>query len=113
MSKSNVISNTCPMDIGLNLLSGKWKLSILWHLSIHTLRFNELKRKLGTISQKSLSIQLHELEADGLISRKSYNEVPPRVEYSLTELGKKTSSVFSALCEFGKEYINKNKPLKT
>lgn len=105
MAKSNTINKQCPMDVGLNILSGKWKLIILWHLSKNTLRFNELKRKLGTITQKSLSLQLHELESDGLISRKSYNEVPPRVEYSLTELGQKTSSVFSALCDFGREYI--------
>lgn len=106
MAKSNTINKNCPMDVGLNILSGKWKLSILWYLSKNTLRFNELKRKLGTISQKTLALQLHELESDGLISRKSFNEVPPRVEYSLTELGGKTSSVFSALCNFGKEYID-------
>lgn len=106
MSKSNSINKLCPMDIGLNIVSGKWKLSILWYLSKNTLRFNELKRKLNTISQKTLSLQLHELESDGLISRKSFNEVPPRVEYSLTELGSKICPVFSALCDFGKEYIN-------
>lgn len=109
MAKSNTPNKNCPMDVGLNVLSGKWKLSILWYLSKETLRFNELKRKLKTITQKSLSLQLHELECDGLISRKSYNEIPPRVEYSLTELGQKTSSVFSALCDFGKEYIENNK----
>lgn len=109
MAKSNTINKNCPMDVGLNILSGKWKLSILWYLSKNTLRFNELKRKLGTISQKTLSLQLHELEDNGLISRKSFNEVPPRVEYSLTELGQKTSSVFSALCDFGKEYIDSTK----
>ena len=73
MAKSNTPNKNCPMDVGLNLLSGKWKLSILWYLSKETLRFNELKRKLKTITQKSLSLQIHELESDGLISRKSYH----------------------------------------
>lgn len=94
------------MGVELNILSGKWKLTILWHLSKNTLRFNELKRNIGTISQKTLALQLHELESDGLISRKSFNEVPPRVEYSLTKLGEKTSSVFSSLYDFGREYID-------
>ncbi|MBE6049841.1 MAG: helix-turn-helix transcriptional regulator [Clostridium sp.] len=113
MKHINSMNNKCPIDVGLNIISGKWKLKILWHLSKNTLRFNELRRKLDNIPQKSLSLQLHELESTGLILRKSYNEVPPRVEYSLTELGKNITPVFSALCDFGKEYIDSNKYIES
>ena len=77
----------CPVEVSMALLSGKWKCLMLWHLNEGTKRYNELERIVPGVSQKMLTQQLKELEKDGLISRTVYPEVPPRVEYSLTELG--------------------------
>ena len=72
-----------------NILSGKWKITILWYISEYEIqRFGELRRRLGDITQSTLTKQLRELEQDGFISRYVYQEVPPKVEYSLTDLGK-------------------------
>lgn len=72
-----------------NILSGKWKIMILWYIAEYEVqRFGELNRRLGNITQSTLTKQLRELEADGFISRYIYQEIPPKVEYSLTELGK-------------------------
>lgn len=72
-----------------NILSGKWKITILWYIAEYEVqRFGELRRRLGDITQSTLTKQLRELEQDGFISRRIYPEVPPKVEYSLTELGK-------------------------
>lgn len=72
-----------------NILSGKWKIMILWYIAEYEVqRFGELNRRLGDITQSTLTKQLRELEADGFISRYIYQEIPPKVEYSLTELGK-------------------------
>ena len=73
-----------------NILSGKWKITILWYIAEYEVqRFGELRRRLGDITQSTLTKQLRELEQDGFVSRYVYQEVPPKVEYSLTELGKK------------------------
>jgi len=89
----------------LNILSGKWKLSILWHLSNKGIvRFNELQRLLSTVTQKTLTMQLRELESDNIIYRKIYAEVPPKVEYGLTDLGESMRPILSSLCEWGKFY---------
>lgn len=104
MAKSQQISEQCPMEIGLNILSGRWKLHILWHLSKGTIRFNELQRKLGKITTKTLTSQLRDLEENGMIQRKIYAEVPPKVEYSLTELGTSILPVLDVLCSWGKVY---------
>lgn len=105
MSKSEHIVSNCPMDVTINILSGKWKLSILWNLSNKgIIRFNELQRILPTITQKTLTMQLRELESDGIIFRKIYAEVPPKVEYGLTELGESMKPILSSMCEWGKFY---------
>ena len=83
MAKAQAADEQCPAELALNILSGKWKLKILWHLSRGTIRFNELQRILGNITTKTLTEQLRELESQGIILRKIYLEVPPRVEYSL------------------------------
>ncbi|GBF34710.1 transcriptional regulator [Desulfocucumis palustris] len=81
--------NDCPVKYALNILNGKWKLQIVWELNQQEkIRFNELQRRLKGISSFMLSKNLDELEQYRIIVRKQYNEVPPRVEYSLTELGK-------------------------
>jgi len=104
MAKSKNIDALCPLEIAMNMMSGKWKLTILWHLSKGMVRFNELQRLLSGITQKILSQQLRELESDGLISRTVYAEVPPRVEYRLTRLGESIHPVLQALCQWGKDY---------
>ncbi|MCD8357442.1 MAG: helix-turn-helix transcriptional regulator [Clostridia bacterium] len=107
MAKSLAITEKCPMEVGLNILSGKWKLRILWHLSKGAIRFNELQRQLGKITTKTLTQQLRELENQHIIKRVVYPETPPKVEYSLTELGQSISPVLKALCEWGTLYQNK------
>lgn len=88
----------------MNILSGKWKLKILWHLSKGTIRFNELQRLLGSITTKTLTEQLRELEERRIILRTVFPEVPPRVEYSLSEIGCTLKPILGELCEWGKTY---------
>lgn len=104
MAKSQAIDKHCPVEAGLNILSGKWNLKILWHLSKGTLRFNELQRLLGGITSKTLAQQLRELEEQGIVTRKVFPEVPPKVEYSLSEIGKTLHPLLSQLCDWGKTY---------
>ena len=86
----------------LSLIGGKYKMIILYWLSDKgTMRHNELKRAIGTISFKTLSVMLKDLQADGLITRKEYPQVPPKVEYSLSERGKSLIPVLNAMCEWG------------
>lgn len=94
----------CPVMITLSLIGSKWKISILWALFNGKKRFGELRRLLGNISQKVLTTQLRELEADGLVLRTVYSEVPPRVEYELTEQGRTLRPVFKALWDWGVNY---------
>ena len=95
---------TCPIGSAIDLIGGKWKLPILYNLREKTLRFGEIKRALPMVTQKMLTQQLRELENDGLISRKVYTEVPPKVEYSITPITKKLEPILSAMCDWGKEY---------
>lgn len=104
MAKSKQIIEQCPMDVTINILSGKWKMSILWHLSKGVIRFNELQRLLNNITQKTLTLQLRELERDGIIYRKIYAEVPPKVEYGLTKLGESMKPILRSMCDWGKNY---------
>lgn len=104
MAKAQAIDEQCPVELGLNILSGKWKLKILWHLSKGTTRFNELQRLLGNITTKTLTQQLRELEEQGIVLRNVFPEVPPRVEYSLSEIGDTLKPILGELCEWGKNY---------
>lgn len=105
MAKALALENTCPMELGINILSGKWKLQILWHIhNKKIVRFNELQHNLGNITTKTLTEQLKELEKQQIINRTVYPEVPPKVEYSFTELGETLESVFQALCSWGIQY---------
>jgi len=94
-----------PIDVTLELIGGKWKVAIIYHLSSGTKRFSELKRLVDGITQKMLTMQLRELEKDGLVNRKVYAEVPPKVEYSLTERGNSLIPVLSPMCLWGQNYI--------
>lgn len=96
-----------PFGYTLSLLSGKWKMVVLYLLfEEQTIRFNELRRQVGNITYKMLSDQLKELEADGLVIRNEYPQVPPKVEYSLSERGKSLMPVLDAMCNWGQ----KNQP---
>lgn len=95
----------CPMVLVQNILSGKRKILILWHLSQESLRFSEIKRKLPDVTQKMLTQQLRSLEEDGLINREVYPVVPPKVEYSLTHLGKGIIPILEMMHSFGSEYL--------
>lgn len=91
----------CPVEGVLGLIDGKWKGVILYHLLKETLRFNEIRRKLPNVTQRMLTLQLRELEADGLVIRKVFAQVPPRVDYSLTERGRSLEPVIGALKAWG------------
>lgn len=100
------ISAGCPVEATLNIIGGKWKGIALYHLLVDgTLRFNELKRRVGHVTQRMLTKQLRELEADGLVNRHVYAEVPPRVEYSLTEKGQSLRPILLALRDWGVEHV--------
>lgn len=104
MAKVEAADKQCPMELGLNILSGKWKLKILWQLSKGTLRFQELQRLVGNITTKTLTQQLRELEEQGIVLRNVFPEVPPRVEYSLSEIGVTLKPILGELCQWGKTY---------
>ena len=94
----------CPVETTLTLIGDKWKVLILRDLMPGTKRFGELKKSVGNVSQKVLTAQLRAMEASGLVNRKVYAEVPPRVEYSLTELGKSLKPILDSMCAWGKAY---------
>ncbi|HLP40030.1 MAG TPA: helix-turn-helix domain-containing protein [Fibrobacteria bacterium] len=94
----------CPVTTALTVIGGKWKVIILWNLQDGVKRFGELQRQVKGISQKMLTQELRDLEETGLVSRKVYPVVPPKVEYSLTDLGWSLKPVLEQLCEWGKEY---------
>ncbi|HIR84200.1 MAG TPA: helix-turn-helix transcriptional regulator, partial [Candidatus Galloscillospira excrementavium] len=91
----------CPVETTLTLISDKWKVLILRDLLPGTKRFGELKRSVGSVSQKVLTAQLREMEASGLLTRTVYPEVPPRVEYTLTELGRSLKPILDAMQDWG------------
>jgi len=105
--KSNDNLPACPVETTLMLIGNKWKVLIIRDLLTGTKRFGELKKSIGKVSQKVLTTQLRDMEEDGLISRKIYAEVPPRVEYSLTELGKSLQPILNAMLQWGTEYKEK------
>lgn len=96
----------CPVETTLTLIGDKWKVLILRDLLPGTKRFGELKKSIGTVSQKVLTAQLRDMENSGLLTRTVYAEVPPRVEYSLTELGQSLKPILDAMWNWGEEYIN-------
>jgi DNA-binding HxlR family transcriptional regulator len=97
----------CPGLITMEVLSGKWKLLILWLITQGVNRFGAMKRTIPNINQGVLTRQLKELESSGLLSRHVYPEIPPRVEYELTELGVTLQPVIFQLCKWGKEQSKK------
>ena len=98
----------CPVETTLMLIGDKWKVLILRDLMDGTKRFGELKKSIGTVSQKVLTAQLRDMEEKGLLTRKVYAEVPPRVEYTLTETGYSLKTVLDAMGTWGADYQAKN-----
>ncbi len=96
---------TCGIDITLAVVGGKWKASILWHLAQQTMRFSDLQRQFADTTRKMLTQQLRELEADGLVHREVYPQVPPKVEYSLTEKGCSIVPILQQMCDWGRHYL--------
>ena len=94
----------CPVETTLTLIGDKWKVLILRDLMPGTKRFGELKKSVGNVSQKVLTAQLQTMEESGLVNRKVYAEVPPRVEYSLTELGKSLKPILDSMRAWGEAY---------
>ncbi|MCM3791047.1 winged helix-turn-helix transcriptional regulator [Domibacillus indicus] len=95
----------CDKELTLSLISGKWKMFIIWTLNDKgTVRFNEMRRLIPAITQRMLVNQLRELEADGVIQRKVYPVVPPKVEYSLTEIGHSLMPILKLMYDWGKNY---------
>jgi len=94
----------CPVETTLTLIGSKWKVLILRDLIDGKKRFGELKRSIGSVSQKVLTAQLREMEADGLVIRTVYAEVPPRVEYELSEIGMTLKPILDSLWTWGEEY---------
>lgn len=95
----------CPVEAALDVIGGKWKPLILWALGDEVMRFGELQKALPGVNTKMLTKQLRELEEDGVIRRKIYPEVPPRVEYTITDFGKTLIPILEALCNWGAEYL--------
>jgi DNA-binding HxlR family transcriptional regulator len=95
----------CAIDVTLAVVGGKWKTSILWHLSPGTLRFSDLQRIFPEATRKMLTQQLRELEGDGLVHREVYPQVPPKVEYSLTEKGRSIYPILEQMCDWGRMYL--------
>lgn len=95
------VDDVCPVKTSLNILGGKWKGVIIYHLMPGKKRFNELQRKINGITHKVLTLQLRELEADNIIKRTIYAEVPPKVEYELTEFGMTVKPIINCLYEWG------------
>jgi DNA-binding HxlR family transcriptional regulator len=99
----------CPVQAAVNVLSGKWKVQILWHLSFSQLRFAKLRTKLRDISEKVVADQLRQLEKDGVIQRHISGSVPPAVTYSLNDEGVKLVTIMESLCDWGSAHF-KMKP---
>jgi DNA-binding HxlR family transcriptional regulator len=92
---------SCGLEAALEVIGGKWKLLILWALRTEARRFGELRRLVSGISEKMLIQHLKEMEADGIVTRKDFQEVPPRVEYALTKFGESLCQAMAPLCEWG------------
>lgn len=106
MSEQKILKElpACPVETTLTLIGNKWKVLILRELMSGTRRFGELKKSIGSVSQKVLTSQLRDMENGGLVNRRVYAEVPPRVEYSLTELGHSLSPILDAMRNWGEGY---------
>lgn len=97
----------CGLDAAVDVIGGKWKVLILWALHAQPRRFGQLKREVSGVSEKMLIQQLRQLEADGLVERESFHEIPPRVEYSLTNLGESLNEALGPLGDWGEQHMER------
>ena len=102
----NVDTYPCPIEVTVDVIGGKWKGLILYHLISGTKRFNELRRLMPKTTQRMLTLQLRELEKDGIIHREVYREIPPKVEYSLTNFGETLKPIIFLMRDWGEVYEN-------
>ncbi|MBK6895703.1 MAG: helix-turn-helix transcriptional regulator [Alphaproteobacteria bacterium] len=102
---TEMVPDDCPVLTSIRIIGGKWKIPILYTLRNETLRFNELQKALPGVTQKMLTQQLRELEKDGLVIRKVFAQVPPKVEYTITPLARKLEPILNSLCEWGTDYL--------
>jgi DNA-binding HxlR family transcriptional regulator len=100
-------SFTCGLDAALAVVGGKWKPLILFHLAPGKIRYASLRRQVGSVSDKMLSQQLRELEDDGVVERVDHQEIPPRVDYSLSPFGRSLAQALVPLCVWGTDHMNK------
>jgi DNA-binding HxlR family transcriptional regulator len=96
----------CPVSATADIIGGKWKAVILYYLFKGPKRYNELRRLLPEATQRMLTLQLRELELDGVVHREIYKEIPPKVEYSLTEFGTSLGPIIVQMCAWGEEYMD-------
>lgn len=101
----------CPAEAMVAVIGGKWKLLIIYHLTQGTKRFGELRRCLPHVTQQMLTTQLRELEQDGILHRQIYAQVPPKVEYSLTELGRSLEPIIVPMVHWGEQYMERRRDL--
>lgn len=97
------LEEACGLEVALAVVGGKWKPLVLYEMKSGPVRFGELRRRVGGVSEKMLIQSLRELERDGMVHREIFHQVPPRVEYSMTELGRSLSDVLDPLCHWGEE----------
>ena len=107
LSNSKQDNESCPITGSINIFGGKWKPEAIYHINLGPKRFNQLKRLIPGVTQRMLTKQLHELERDGIIARKQYLEIPPKVVYSMTELGKTLIPIFQELEKWTMKNIQK------
>lgn len=102
----------CPLEFAVNTISGKWKIPIVWQINEGKKRPSEFLRGIGKVDRRVLNQQLKEMEEDGVLVKETFNELPPRVEYSLTETGKSLVEVLWLLNKWGETLLDKNSDLK-
>lgn len=104
MNREKLLSYDCPVEAAVEVIGGKYKVIIIWNLIDKTLRYCQLRKAIPKATPKMLSRQLKELESDGIVNRTLYPVVPPKTEYSLTEMGKTLAPIIIALCKWGEAY---------
>lgn len=104
--RNELLETKCPMIVAQKIMAGKWKLLIIYRLKDGAMRFSQLQRTLPGITQATLTQQLRELEQDEIVHREIYKEIPPKVEYTLTDIGEKFLKVLANMSEWGLEYID-------
>lgn len=103
----------CPVEATMDVIGGKWKTVVLFHLLNGTKRFGELRRLMPGVTQRMLTLQLRELEEDGLVERMVYAQVPPKVEYSLTQFGSSLEPIIRMMKDWGEQYTDRIRAVKT